>query len=143
MKFGLTAKTLCALILFLGVGCGHKEAYFKGVSYDLSSIVRLQEEVDAGHKVGYLDPKDTAMRFLKENLGDPGPFDRVVVGKEKKGHLRVLVRSQKSGYELNLFRPIRPDPSGIFVVSGYRVLPLEEIDRRLPKEEPTGPSETN
>lgn len=139
-----SSSVLLVLFVVLSVGCGHKEAYFKDVAYDLTNLIRLQEEVDMGHKAGYLDPKATAMRFLEENLEDPGPFDRVVVGEEKKGRVRVLVRSKKSGYELELFRPIRPDSSGIFVVSGYRVLPLEEIDKRLPpKEESKAPSETS
>ena len=147
MKFKSCIRNLSILfVLFVvwSVGCGHKEAYFKDVAYDLTSLIRLQEEVDMGHRVGHLDPKATAMRFLEEGLKDPGPFDRVVVGGEKKGRVRVLVRSKKSAYELELFRPIRPDSSGIFVVSGYRVLSLEEVDKRLPpKEESKDPSETS
>ena len=132
--------TLCFSLL---LGCGNKEAYYKGVAHDLNATIRLQEEVDSGHKTGNLDPKDTAMRFLKESLGDPGPFEDIRVGKEKKGHVRVWVRSLRFGYELELFRPIRPDSSGIFVVSGYRTLSPKEVAKSFPKEKPKNPSETN
>jgi hypothetical protein len=129
--------------LSLLLGCGSKEAYYKSVAHDLNATIRLQEEVDSGHKTGNLDPKDTAMRFLNESLNDPGPFEDVRVGKEKKGRVRVWVRSLRSGYELELFRPIRPDSSGIFVVSGYRTLSPEEVVKSFPKEKPSDPSETN
>ena len=125
------------------LGCGNKEAYYKGVAHDLNATIRLQEEVDSGHNTGNLDPKDTAMRFLNESLNDPGPFEDIHVGKEKKGRVRVWVRSLRSGYELELFRPIRPDSSGIFVVSGYRTLSPKEVAKSFPKEKPNNPSETN
>jgi len=74
--------TLCFSLL---LGCGNKEAYYKSVAHDLNATIRLQEEVDSGHNTGNLDPKDTAMRFLNESLNDPGPFEDVRVGKEKRG----------------------------------------------------------
>lgn len=125
------------------VACGNKDAYFKGVAHDLNATIRLQEEADSGHKTGNLDPKDTAMRFLTEALNDNGPFEEVFAGKEKKGHVRVWVRSPKSAYELELFRPIRQDPTGVFVVSGYRVLSIKEASKSFPKEKPKNPSEKN
>jgi len=118
--------TLLFLVLLLFVGCGHS-GFKNKVFHDLNQLIVLQERVDEGHKVGYLDPQNVAMEFVQKELSDSGPFFDINVRKEKKGFIKVELVSSKASYSIEVFRPIRFDKTGILVVGSYEVVEAKKV----------------
>ena len=87
----------------------------------MEELNALQQEVDNGHRVGLLDPKQVINEFLESKLQIPGSSitstEQVNSSKDEIEFLVTLNNGRK--FHFILFQPVRKDQTGIWAVKKY------------------------
>lgn len=84
----------------------------------------LQEEVDKGHRPGFLDPHQVIYEFLEQELGIPGSQVQKMreVEETPEGKVLQVIFSDGKAIELVVVQPVRKERTGIWQVEKYRFL---------------------
>ena len=90
---------------------------------NVDELKRIQDRVDDGHFPGYLDPENVVYEFASSN--------HLVIDGKSKMHCKKIGNNGELFCSLSLvggkiletilFKPVRQDSTGIWVVRSYRI----------------------
>ncbi len=82
----------------------------------------LQEQVDNGHRPGLLDTMQVAREFVYYHLEMRGEVTETeVIRKTREGEYFCITYEEGQIVELFLVQPVRQEPTGIWIVTRYRL----------------------
>ncbi len=112
-------QILIIIVAATATGCTDHSVSWVDVTYREDFLQRLQQEVDQGHLVGNLDPKQVAMEFVHRQFGAEVKWLDVRMVDLPEDRKKIMLVGERESTTLILTQPIRKGPTGIWIVERY------------------------
>lgn len=121
----------CLLLFIIGTiilyGCQsspkkQSEPEWIDVPINMYEAIDLQDQVNNGHKMGLVDPRQVTREFLDRQLGLQGDITLEMTEESDEGKFFRATPDKKHSIELFLIQPVDQGITGIWKVKKYRII---------------------
>lgn len=98
------------------------ESEWIDIPINMSEAIDLQDQVNNGHKMGLVDPRQVTRDFLDKQLGLQGDIPLEMTEESNEGKSFIATTDKNQRIELFLIQPVNKGVAGIWMVKKYRII---------------------